>query len=89
MEFNFDPVAFSVFGIEIRWYALIIIAGMLLGTYFAKKEYVRRGFDEDFIYDVLFVIIPIGILGARFCMRFSEDTWNKVYQLLLFCFIQF
>lgn len=66
MEFNFNPVAFSIFGIEIRWYALIIIAGMLLGTYFAKKEFVRRGFDEDFVYDVLFVIVPIGILGARF-----------------------
>ncbi|WP_262122645.1 prolipoprotein diacylglyceryl transferase [Anaerococcus sp. Marseille-Q5996] len=65
MEFNFDPVAFSIFGIEIRWYAIIIIAGMLLGTYFAKKEFIRRGFDEDFIYDILFVIIPIGIIGAR------------------------
>ena len=65
MEFNFDPVAFSIFGIEIRWYAIIIIAGLLLGTQFAKKELIRRGFDEDFIYDVLFVIVPIGIIGAR------------------------
>jgi len=78
MEFNFDPVAFSVFGIEIRWYALIIIAGMLLGTYFAKKEFVRRGFDEDFIYDVLFVIIPIGILGARFWyVLFEWDYYSQ------------
>lgn len=38
MEFNFNPVAFSIFGIEIRWYAIIIIVGMLLGTYFAKKR---------------------------------------------------
>ena len=57
MEFNFDPVAFSIFGIEIRWYAIIIIAGMLLGTYFAKKEFIRRGFDEDFIYDLSLIHI--------------------------------
>lgn len=78
MEFNFDPVAFSIFGIEIRWYAIIIIAGMLLGTYFAKKEFIRRGFDEDFIYDILFVIIPIGIIGARlWFVLFKWDFYSQ------------
>ena len=62
MTFDFDRVAFSLFGIDIYWYAILIITGMLLGTYFAKKEFVRRGFAEDFIYDVLFVAIPIGII---------------------------
>ncbi|WP_296141027.1 prolipoprotein diacylglyceryl transferase [uncultured Anaerococcus sp.] len=78
MEFNFDPVAFSIFGIEIRWYAIIIIAGLLLGTQFAKKELIRRGFDEDFIYDVLFVIVPIGIIGARlWFVLFKWDFYSQ------------
>lgn len=78
MEFNFDPVAFSIFGIEIKWYAIIIIAGMLLGTYFAKKEFIRRDFDEDFIYDVLFVVIPIAIIGARiWYVLFKWDYYSQ------------
>ena len=65
MEFNIDPVAFRIFGLEIYWYAIIIITGFIAAQ-FAKSEFVRRGFDEDFIYDLLFVILPIGIIGARF-----------------------
>ena len=78
MTFDFNRVAFSLFGIDVYWYALLIIAGMLLGTYFAKKELVRRGFDEDFIYDILFVAIPIGILGARFWyVLFEWDYYSQ------------
>ncbi|WP_297281453.1 prolipoprotein diacylglyceryl transferase [uncultured Anaerococcus sp.] len=78
MTFDFDRVAFSIFGIDIYWYAIIIIVGMLLGTYFAKKEFVRRGFDEDFIYDVLFVAIPIGIIGARlWYVLFEWDYYSQ------------
>ncbi|WP_297788777.1 prolipoprotein diacylglyceryl transferase [uncultured Anaerococcus sp.] len=66
MEFNINPVAFRIFGIAIYWYALIIISGIVIASQFAKKEFVRRGFDEDFVYDILFVVLPIGILGARF-----------------------
>lgn len=65
MEFNIDRVAFSIFGLDIYWYAIIIIGGILISSQFAKKEFVRRGFEEDFIYDILFVILPIGIIGAR------------------------
>ena len=65
MEFNINRVAFSIFGIDIYWYALIIIGGILLGAHFAQKEFSRRGFKDDFIYDVLFVILPFGIIGAR------------------------
>jgi prolipoprotein diacylglyceryl transferase len=78
MTFDFNRVAFSLFGLDVYWYALLIIAGMLLGTYFAKREFVRRGFDEDFIYDILFVAIPIGILGARFWyVLFEWDYYSQ------------
>ncbi len=53
MSFDIDRVAFSIFGIDIYWYAIIIICGILLAAQFAKKEFTRRGFDEDFIYDIV------------------------------------
>lgn len=78
MSFNIDPVAFSLFGINIYWYAIIIVFGVILGTQFAKKELVRRGFAEDFIYDVLFVILPAGIIGARFWyVLFEWDYYSQ------------
>lgn len=62
---NIDPVAFSFFGINIYWYAILIVAGIVLGGKLASDEFQRRGLSEDFIYDMLFVIIPAAIVGAR------------------------
>ena len=36
---NFDPVAFSLFSIEIRWYSLAHIFGILFG-YFLMDEII-------------------------------------------------
>ena len=34
---NIDPVAINFFNIEIRWYSLAYIAGILLGWFFSKR----------------------------------------------------
>ena len=35
---NFDPVAFSIFSLEIRWYSLAYIAGILIGWVYVQKN---------------------------------------------------
>ncbi len=62
---NFDPVAFSFFIIDIRWYSLSYIFGILLGWFYIKKFFLKdihmkRLFDDYITY----VIIGI-ILGGR------------------------
>ena len=37
---NFDPVAIEIFSLEIRWYSLAYIVGILLGWYLAKKVFL-------------------------------------------------
>lgn len=41
-----NPVAFRIFGLEIRWYGLLMATGMLLASllllHFAKKKDIRR-----------------------------------------------
>ncbi|MBE5816827.1 MAG: prolipoprotein diacylglyceryl transferase, partial [Clostridiales bacterium] len=58
-------VAFSIFGHEIYWYAIVlaaaILTAILFGMYLAKK----RGMNEDIIIDLCFVIFIPGIIGAR------------------------
>lgn len=86
LDFNFDRVAFSLFGIDIYWYALIIIFGILISSKIAQKEFVRRGFKEDFVYDLLFVILPPAIIGARlWYVVFEWDLYkNDPIQILNF-----
>lgn len=73
-----DPVAFRIFGLNIYWYAIIIITGMIVGAYFAKKEFDKRGFDPDFIYDFLTIMLPMAIIGARlWYVIFEWDYYSQ------------
>ena len=60
-----DKVAFSIFGIDIMWYGVLMATGMVLGTLIALKEAKRVGIKEEDILDLGIVAIPLGLLGAR------------------------
>ena len=62
---NFDPVAIEFFSIEIRWYSLSYIAGILLGWFLAKRFLKNKDIYIRFDDYITFVIIGI-ILGGRF-----------------------
>ncbi|MCH4167949.1 MAG: prolipoprotein diacylglyceryl transferase [Streptococcaceae bacterium] len=65
MLFNIDPIALRIFGLEIHWYAVIILAGAIAGVYLAQKEAVRQGLKSDDILDFILITFPIAIIGAR------------------------
>lgn len=60
-----NPVAFSVFNIEIMWYGILIAIGMLLGSYIAIKRAPAHGVNPDTLLNILIISIPCGIIGAR------------------------
>ena len=62
---NFDPIAFQFFSIEIRWYSLSYIFGIIFGWIFCKKKLIK---DEKLLnlFDDLITYLIIGIiLGGR------------------------
>ncbi len=64
---NFDPVAFQVFFIEIRWYSLSYIFGLVIGWIYCKKilikdKKIKNIFDNYITYIILGIIIG-GRLG--------------------------
>ena len=38
---NFDPIAFQLFSLEIRWYSLAYIFGIVLGWIYCKKILIK------------------------------------------------
>ncbi len=62
---NFDPVAFVVFSIEIRWYSLAYIFGILIGWLIIKKFLDKDQKDFKNLDDLLTYIILGIILGGR------------------------
>ncbi|MDO5718000.1 MAG: prolipoprotein diacylglyceryl transferase [Tissierellia bacterium] len=65
MKPSLNRVAFSVFGIDIMWYAILIGTGMLLGIILAERDAKRRGMNPDDLMDILIWALPISIIGAR------------------------
>ena len=64
---NFDPVAISFFSLEIRWYSLSYIFGILVGWFLAKRFFINSHeikikFDDYITYLILGLIIG-GRLG--------------------------
>lgn len=60
-----DRVAFTIFGIDVMWYGILMATGMILGTVIALKEAKRVGIKEDDVLDLAIFAIPLGLLGAR------------------------
>lgn len=79
-----DPVAFSIWGLEVRWYGIIIALAVVLGTILALREARRRGLNEDTLLDFLLFAIPGAIIGARvYYVVFSWDYYkNNPSQIL-------
>ncbi|WP_440922677.1 prolipoprotein diacylglyceryl transferase [Candidatus Pelagibacter sp.] len=62
---NFDPVAFSLFSLEFRWYSISYILGILAGWFLAKKIFIKDdNLKEKFDDYITFVILGI-IIGGR------------------------
>ena len=64
LEFNINS-SVNFFGLEIRWYALFIVTGMILAVAFAIYEGKKHGITSDNILDIALVSIPTAIVGAR------------------------
>ncbi len=62
---NFDPVAIQILSLEIRWYSLAYIIGILIGWLTAKSIFISNfQIKEKFDDYITFLVIGI-ILGGR------------------------
>lgn len=60
-----NPVAFNLFGMEVRWYGVIISAAMVIGVLLATRNGKKVGFAEDHMLDVSLLALPLAVIGAR------------------------
>ena len=70
---NVSRVAFSVFGIEIYWYAIFVVIGIVAGYFFGGVYAPKKTGQDPKVYtDFAIWVIPAAILGGRlFYLIFS------------------
>lgn len=64
-----DPVIFTIriggWEFPLRWYGVIVMVGVIVGSLIVERELRRRGENGDRIWDALIWVLPAGIVGAR------------------------
>ncbi len=71
-------VAFNLFGMEVYWYGVIIMIGIMTGIYIAGKEAKRTGQDENTYYDFALIVIVIALIGARlYYVAFEWESYKN------------
>ena len=60
-----SPVAFELFGYEVRWYSLLILLGVMFAYILIRAESSRFLIKKEFVFNLLFWSLIFGIVGAR------------------------
>lgn len=67
----------SILGVEIAWYAIIIMIGAAVALYLTMKDANRRGISSDDVEDIFFGALIFGLIGARlwFVLFYPDKTY--------------
>lgn len=76
-----NPIAFSIGGLDVHWYGLILGAGALMGLLLAIREGKRFNIPQEFFMDLLLLGVPSAIIGAR--IYFVAFKWEDYKNNLL------
>ena len=49
-----NPVLFSIGGFTIKWYSVLILAGVLLAMWLFLKEGKKHNYPGDFLFNLCF-----------------------------------
>lgn len=74
IEIDIDPVIVQLGPFALRWYSVMIMAGIYVGTLVAARFAAQRRIDPDHVYAVAVWVVVAGIAGAR--LTHVVDRWD-------------
>ncbi len=79
-----NRTALTLFGLEIRWYALILCTGIVAAfLYFMYRGKKTELIAEDDILNATLFTVPISIIGSRFLYVITNlENYNSFYDMI-------
>ena len=84
---NFDPVAFNFLSLEIKWYSIAYILGIVLGWIYCKKKLIKDkkilNLFDDLIAYIIFGIIIGGRLGyiLIYNLKYYLENISEIFMI--------
>ena len=76
---NIKPAAFHIGPKPIYWYAIIILAGFLLGMLFVMRDSKKYGVNSENVMDIALFGLVFGIIGARiYYVLFALEEFTSI-----------
>lgn len=83
IDLTVNRVAFSIFGMDIYWYAIIIMTGFALAVAYAFCNIKRFNVKIDPLIDTVIVGLICGIIGARaYYVIFRLDLYDSLWDMI-------
>lgn len=60
-----DRVFLRLGPINIYWYSVLIVVSIIIGMHFSLKQADKNSLGREFLSDLIFYLIPVGVIGAR------------------------
>ena len=79
-----DSVLISLGSIEIRWYSVLILVGVVLAYLVISKEANRFKLQNEFMLNLLFWTFIVGVIGARLYYVLFNFSYYKTNILEIF-----
>lgn len=78
-----NSVAFSIFGIDVMWYGIIIAFGVIMAMVVANILAKKRGLNFEIIIDAFLVVFPVSIIFARlYYVIFEIENYNSFMDVI-------
>lgn len=75
---DIDPVAFSVLGIPVRWYGLILVVAAAAAIWLAQREGRRRGIEPAALSDAVIWVGLAALVGGRLLHVIQNELGSLV-----------
>lgn len=73
-----NRIALDLGFIQIYWYSIMILLGVLVASYTIFKEIKKHNINEEFMLNLIFYTIIFGLIGARlYYVAFNFDYYIK------------
>ncbi len=65
LSFNVNRVAFTIFGLDVMWYGVLIGIGMIIAMAYGLCEVRKTKMSQDDFLNMAIIAFPCAIVGAR------------------------
>ena len=77
-------IAFNIFGIDIYWYAILIVSAIVIGIIWCKIHDGRFGIKFEDMIDLLVFALPISFICARiyYCIFAWDEFSGNILEIV-------